>query len=114
MAKSDLRSYTTDAGTVVKIRMSLPVIAITGNDTTTALTDGNVEASVSYHGQKRRAGLGARGYVLGLPAVAPATGYTKKTFVPITTKAVFDAAKKGDNVTYLGGTYKIIDKIAEV
>ena len=114
MAKSAIRSYTTDAGTVVKIRMSLPVIAITGNDTTTTLTDGNIEASVSYHGQKRRAGLGARGYVVGLPAVAPATGFTKRTFVPITTKGVFDAAKKGDDLTYNGGTYKIIDKIPEV
>lgn len=107
------RTYQSDAAGEYPIRISNQVKALPTNDRTVAYTDGNVAVSVSHHGQKRRVGITARGWVLGLPTAPGATTYTKKTFVPILLKTSYDDAQKGDTVTYSGGSWVILDKVAE-
>lgn len=106
--------YTSDKGLTYKCRLSSKSIAVAGNAVTADIDDDHVDVSVSHHGQKRRAGINARGIVIGLPAVAPATGFARRTFVPIVDKTVFDAFTYLDNVQYDGATWQVLDKINEV
>lgn len=117
MATGDKRStvaYTSDKGLTYKISMTAKTQAVSGNAVTDDIDDDHVEVSVSKHGQKRRAGIQARGIIVGLPAVAPATGYSSKTFIPIVSKTLWDGFTYLDNVTYDGKTWQVLDRIAEV
>lgn len=107
--------YTSDAGKKYRIRLSGAVATLYSNSTPVGtLDDGNVLVSVSKHGQKKRYGIKARGLVLGLPAVAPATGYQATTFVAVTDLATWAGVTKGSTVTYAGSPWKVRDKVAEV
>ena len=105
--------YDSDSLLTYSIRISNAVDAIAGNSVTSDYDDARVRVSVSHHGQKRRTGIQARGFKLGLPATAPATGYSKTTFVPIVNKGTFDTQAILETITYEGGTWTVIDKIAE-
>lgn len=106
--------YTSDKGLTYKIRLSNKSAAVAGNAVVDDIDDDHVDVSVAHHGQKRRAGINARGIVIGLPAVAPATGYSRKTFVPIVSKATFDGFTYLDNVQYDGEAWQVLDTINEV
>lgn len=109
------RIYESDAGKKYNIRIGNPANTIAANASSTGTPDdGNVDVSVSHHGQKKRVGINSRGVRLGLPATAPATGYTKQTFCPILTRAYYDTLTKGDILAFNGGNWTILDKIAEV
>lgn len=117
MAYFDTFSYTSDAGKIYNIRMDADGAgSITGNDLIGGtISDGNVKVSVAHHGQKRRTGIKARGFVIGVKATAPARGYTTKTFVPILSPTVYNSYQRGATITYKGtATWEVIDKVAEV
>lgn len=112
--KFSVVKYTTDAGTVISLRASADAIAIPGNTAVSAAyDDARIRAVASSPGNKRKAGLHARGLVLGLPATAPATGYVSRTFQPIFTLTAFNAFVQGANLAYDGGQWEIVDKVGE-
>lgn len=107
------RTYHSDGGGDYPIRISNKSKAVFANDVNVAYTDGNVAVSVAHHGQKRRVGITARGVVIGLPTAPGANTYSKKTFVPVLLKTSYDTISKGDTVTYDGGDWIVLDKVAE-
>jgi hypothetical protein len=90
------------------------VAAITGNSAQGTYDDSHVEVSVSKHGQRRRVGIAARGFVVGLPAIAPAIGYTQKTFIPILNPTLWNTLKAAGTVGYKGDDWTIITDVGEV
>lgn len=107
-------SYTTDAGTVVKIRMANTSAAVTGQGpTNTTLTDSHVWAYSSNHGNRRKQQLNARGILLSRTVGSGVTAKVFKSFVPITTRTALDALAIGTDVPIDGVTWKIADKISE-
>lgn len=109
------RSYTTDAGTVVSIRMSQQVADFIGQgSTTTAIDDANIFAFASNPGSKRKKALNARGVVLSREIGTPPNVFNRRTFVPITTLAALDAIAVNSPVAAYGGfAWTIADKISE-
>lgn len=111
--KFDNYQYTSDAGKKYPIQMSKAAAAVTGNDDQGVYDDPHVKVSVSHHGQKRRTGIKARGLILGLPAVAPAVGYTEKTFLPVLTLTNFNTLKAAGTVEYSGETWTVVTDVSE-
>lgn len=109
----NIQTYHSDAGGDYPVKISNKSKAVFSNNVSVDYTDGNVAVSVSHHGQKRRVGITARGVIIGLPTAAGASTYTKKTFVPVLLKTSYDTISKGDTVTYDGGNWIVLDKIAE-
>jgi hypothetical protein len=109
-------SYTTDAGTVGRIRMSSQAQGFTGQGSLTAtLTDPNLFVTASNPGSKRKKRLHARGVVLARTVGTAPNTFSRKTFVPITTKAALDALVVGAAVAAYGGqAWTIFSKIGEV
>jgi hypothetical protein len=109
------RSYTTDAGTVVRIRMSSQAAAFTGQGPLdTAIDDEGIFAFASNPGSKRKKSLNARGVVLGREVGTAPNVFTRRTFVPITTKGALDLITLNTAVPAYGGqAWTILDKIDE-
>ena len=109
-----LVKYETDAGTVVRIRMSTEGAAAAGNvPPAGAVDDAKIFAFASNPGSKRKKALNARGVVLGRTVgVAPNT-FVRRTFLPILTRARLDAIATDAEVTIGGQTYTVRDKISE-
>lgn len=107
-------AYTSDAAKKYPIRISDKSLAVNTGATSGGYDDGNVKVSVSHHGQKRRTGIQARGWVIGLPTVDSQVNYSAITFVPILTPTLFNSKQKGADVTYDGNTWKLLDKVGEV
>jgi hypothetical protein len=108
-------SYTTDAGTVVQLRMSAQAQAFTGQGPlNTAIDDKKIFAFASNPGSKRKKALNARGVVLGRTVgVAPNT-FVRRTFVPITTKGALDLITINTAVPAYGGqAWTVIGAIDE-
>jgi hypothetical protein len=107
-------SYTTDAGTVGRIRMSASSQGVAGQGSLiTAITDPNLYAFASNPGSKRKKQLNARGIRLVRTLGTGDATKTLRTFVPITTKAALDALVVGTAVTINAVAYTIGDKIQE-
>lgn len=110
--KFSVEKYQTDNGTVISLRISADAKAVS----TTAIPaydDKRIRATVSNNGNSRKAGLHSRGFRVGLPAVAPATGYTSTSFIPILSLTDFNDPAEGDFITYQGGQWEIIKKVSE-
>jgi len=108
-------SYTTDAGTVGRIRLSQDAQTFTGQGSiSTAITDGNLFAKASNPGSKRKTELNARGLVLVRSVGTAPNVFVRRTFVPITTKAALDAFVINAAVPAYGGqAWTIGSKIQE-
>lgn len=108
-------SYTTDAGTVVRLRMSAQAQAFTGQGSlNTAIDDENVYAFASNPGSKRKKQLNARGVVLTREVGTAPNTFQRRTFVPITTEAALTALTINTAVpAYGGNAWVIADKIGE-
>lgn len=106
--------YQSDAGGVYSIRLSNDFfLAAPNTSIAAAYTDKRVQVTSSSPGNKRKSGLHARGFVIGLPATAPDTGYIARSFMPITLLSGFNGKNVGDTVLPDGETWEIIDKIGE-
>jgi len=117
MAGSGFRrvSYTTDAGTVGRIRLSQDAQTFTGQGSiSAAITDSNLFAFASNPGSRRKTQLNARGVrLIRSVGVAPNV-FNRSTFVPILTKAALDALVVGTAVPAYGGqAWTISSKIQE-
>lgn len=108
-------SYATDAGTVVRLRMSLQARNFPGQGATdTAIDDENVYAFASNPGSKRKKALNARGVVLSREVGTTPNVFNRRTFVPITTEAALDLLTINAAVPAYGGfAWVIADKIGE-
>ncbi len=106
--------YETDAGTIVRIRISSDTKAIAGNAPPAgAIDDTKIYAFASNPGSKRKKALNARGIKLGrLVGVAP-NQFTRYTFAPILTKAGLDGIAIDTEVTVGGVAYTVRDKVDE-
>lgn len=114
MASFSLASYTTDAGTVGRIRLSTISQGFAGQGTLNAtITDPNLFAFASNPGSRRKKQLNARGVVL---TRSTGTGDARKvfrTFVPITTQSALTALVVGAAVTSPAGGWSIASKVSE-
>lgn len=108
------RKYQTDAGTIVRIRISDQGLAALANaEPAGAVTDSKIFAFARNPGSRRKKELNARGVVLGrLVGVAP-NQFTRRTFLPILTPARLTAIALDATVTLNGQEYTVRDKIDE-
>lgn len=108
-------SYTTDSGTVVRLRMSAQARAFTGQGPTdTAIDDEKIFAFASNPGSKRKKALNARGVVLSREVGTAPNTFVRRTFVPITTKGALDLITINTAVpAYGGNAWVVADKIDE-
>lgn len=108
-------SYTTDAGTVGRIRMSKQAQDYVGQGAlNTAIDDSNVFAFASNPGSKRKKALNARGIILTREVGTAPNTFLRRTFIPITTKAALDLITVGTAVPAYGGfAWVVADKVNE-
>lgn len=108
-------SYTTDAGTVVRLRMSKQAQDYVGQGAlNTAIDDENVFAYASNPGSKRKKQLNARGVILSREVGTAPNTFTRRTFVPITTEAALDLITINTAVpAYGGNAWVVADKVSE-
>ncbi len=95
MVAYTLKKYETDAGTVIRIRMSVEGSTAAGNiEPAGAVDDVKIFAFASNPGSKRKKALNARGVILGRTVgVAPNT-FVRRTFLPILTRARLDRHRR--------------------
>lgn len=110
-----LVSYTTDAGTVVRIRMSKQAQDFAGQGTLTAVPgDDKVFAYASNPGSKKKKQLNARGVILTREVGTAPNTFNRRTFVPITTASALAALTTGGAaISYGGNTWTIASKVSE-
>jgi len=108
-------SYTTDSGTVVRIRLSAAAQAFPGQGSiVTAVTDANVFAYAANPGSRRKKQLNARGVRLTRPVGTAPNVFNRTTFVPITTVAALTALVAGAAIpAYAGFAWTLATKIGE-
>lgn len=108
-------SYTTDAGTVVRLRMSKQAQEFTGQGAlNTAIDDPNVYAYASNPGSKRKKQLNARGVILTRTVGTDPNTFQRRTFVPITTETALEAIAVNEAVPAYGGfAWTVADKVSE-
>lgn len=108
-------SYTTDAGTVVRLRMSKQAQDIVGQGPiNTAIDDENIFAFASNPGSNRKKTLNARGIVLSREVGTAPNTFQRRTFVPITTKGALDLITINTAVpAYGGNAWVVADKVQE-
>lgn len=114
MGRTVLRKYATDAGTIVRIRMSPDSAAVAGNtEPAGAVNDSNIFAFASNPGSRRKKALNARGIVLGREVGTAPNEFTRRTFVPISTVAGLAGIAVNTAVTVGGVAYTVRSKINE-
>jgi len=108
-------SYTTDSGTVCRIRLSAAAQVFPGQGSiVTAVTDQNVFAYAANPGSKRKKQLNARGVRLVRPVGTAPNVFNRSTFVPITTVTALGALVVNAPVAaYAGFAWTIGSKIGE-
>lgn len=110
----DQYSYTTDAGTVIKIRMSKDAAAASiQGATNTAIDDTRLWAYASHHGNRRNHQCNARGVQLQRDITAGTYIIKRFSFMPITTQTALNSAAIGATVTIGGVSWTVSDKIGE-
>lgn len=114
MATFQTSKYETDAGTVVRIRISDAALGVLGNAPPAgAIDDPNIYAYAQNPGSKRKKQLNARGVRLQRFVGTGAARKRFTTFVPILTEAALDAVTVGATVTLNAVEYTVADKIDE-
>ncbi len=114
MASFQTSKYETDAGTVVRIRISDASLGVLGNTPPAgAIDDPNIYAYAQNPGSKKKKQLNARGARLQRFTGTGAARKRYTTFVPILTEAAFDAITVGSEVTLNSLTYTVADKVNE-
>lgn len=114
MGRTVLRKYSTDSGTIVRIRMGTDAAALASNpEPAGAIDDANIFAFASNPGSRRKKALNARGLVLGRTVGAAPNTFVRRTFVPISTKTALDAIAIDTAVTIGGAEYTVKSKIQE-
>jgi len=108
-------SYTSDGGTVGRIRLSAQAQAFPGQGSlVVAVTDPNVFAYAANPGSRRKKQLNARGVRLVRPVGTAPNIFNRTTFVPITTVTALNALVVGGAVAAYGGfAWTIAAKISE-
>lgn len=107
--------YLSDAGGVYNIRVADASITAFGNTVPPdAITDANVDVSVGNHGQRKKPGINARGFVLERFTGVGAARKRYTTFLPILTPSVYDDFQKGEAVTIGTVEWKAAYQVAEV
>lgn len=110
----DQYSYTTDAGTVINIRMSKDAAAATGQGPiNTAIDDQRLWAYSSGHGNRRNHQCNARGVQLQRDITAGAYVIKRFSFMPVTTQAALNAIALRATITIGGVAWQVSDKIGE-
>lgn len=114
MASFQTSKYETDAGTVVRIRISDAALGVLSNTPPAgAVDDGNIYAYAQNPGSKRKKQLNARGVRLQRFTGTGAARKRFTTFVPILTETAFDGVTVGATVTLNGVEYTVADKVNE-
>lgn len=108
-------SYTSDAGTVVRLRMSKQAQDYVGQGSlNAAIEDNKIFAYASNPGSKKKKQLNARGIVLTREVGTAPNTFNRRTFVPITTKAALDLITLNTAVPAYGGfAWVVAEKIDE-
>lgn len=104
--------YTSDSGAVYNIRVQPETLSFSAQGT--PATAATAEPSAIANGSRRRIGVNARSVRLEWTATPPA-GYKADSVVkvPILTLAAYTPIKKGDTVTYLGASARVLGKTPE-
>lgn len=106
--------YQTDAGTIVRIRVSSATIAAVGNTAiTAAVDDGNIFAFAQNPGSKRKKQLNARGLRLERFTGTGAARKRFTTFMPVFSPTAFGSYVIQAELTVDSVLYNIADKINE-
>jgi hypothetical protein len=114
MVAFNLKKYETDAGTIVRIRISVEGSTAAGNvEPAGAIDDAKIFAFASNPGSKRKKALNARGVILGRTVGTAPDTFVRRTFLPILTRARLDAIVVNSAVTIGGKEYTVKDKISE-
>lgn len=109
-----IKKYQTDAGTVVRMRISDQSLSYAANtEAAGAVDDANIFAYAQNPGSKRKKQLNARGLRLQRFTGTGAARKRFTTFLPILTKTVFDARTAGEEIVLGSVTYTVADKINE-
>lgn len=111
---SQPRKYQTNAGTIVRIRISDQAVAALDNaEPGGALDDINIWAFASSPGSKKKKALNARGFILGRTVGTAPNQFVRKTFLPILTIAAWTNTALNEAVTLNGVAYNVRDKVDE-
>lgn len=114
MGRTVLRKYSTDSGTVVRIRMGTDAAGLASNpEPAGAVDDPNIFAFASNPGSRRKKALNARGLVLGRTVGTPPNSFVRRTFLPISTKTALDAIAIDTAITINAVEYTVKSKIQE-
>lgn len=114
MATFSTSKYETNAGTIVRIRISDAAKAVLSNaEPAGAIDDGNIYAYAQNPGSKRKKQLNARGVRLQRFTGTGAARKRYTTFLPILTKTVWDGITVGADVTLNTVAYTVADKVDE-
>lgn len=110
-----LVSYTTDAGTVGRIRMSSQARDYVGQGSTaTIVTDPAVFAFAANPGSKRKKQLNARGIVITREVGTAPNIIVRRTFIAITTVTALNLITVGTAIPAYGGqAYVVASKVSE-
>lgn len=109
-----IKKYSTDAGTVVRIRISDQSLSFAANtEPAGAIDDGNIFAFAQNPGSRRKKQLNARGLRLQRFTGTGAARKRFTTFLPILQKSVLDAQTIGDEIVLGSVSYTIADKVQE-
>jgi hypothetical protein len=100
------KKYQTDQGTVIKIRLDSAKAAITGNtEPAGAITDTQLQASVSHIGNRRRLGVQARGVYFSRVGTGTDLNKVFRVFIPAFTQASQTTIAGTTSITYKGNTF---------
>jgi hypothetical protein len=107
-------NYITDAGTIVRIRVSDETVGATGNTAAAGTPDDpSIFAYASNPGSKRKKQLNARGLRLQRFTGTGAARKRFTTFLPFFTKAAFDDIAIGQEYTLKTVAWVTYDKVNE-
>lgn len=108
-------SYTTDAGTVGRIRLSAQARDYVGQGSTaTVITDSAIFAYASNPGSKKKKQLNARGVVITREVGTAPNTFVRRSFIPITTVAALNLITVGTAIpAYGGNAWVVAGKISE-
>ena len=114
MGQSQTAKYETDAGTVVRIRISPASLAVAGNtEPAGAIDDERIFAYASNPGSRRGGQLNARGLRMQRFLGAGLARKRLTTFIPILTQTALDTFTINQEITIGGNAYTVADKISE-
>lgn len=109
-----IKKYQSDAGGIYSIRVSDDVAAAGGNTAiTAAFSDKKVKVAVTGTENRRKSGIRARGFRVGLPTAVGASTYSATSFIPVFSPTVWADTEEGDTLAYQSGTWEVLTRISE-